>query len=120
MSVPTPPVTGAPLTAAPKRTGNRWLGITALVYGAAVAVVEMITLFNLDALFTEGNDAIVWAIVSVPALLFVGIVLCIVAGAVAPKWRKLAVIGGILLAFPLIYWIGSIVFFAVTGSGLPS
>ena len=119
MSVP-PPFIGAPPIPAKPGTRHRWLGITALVYGAAVAVFEMITLFNVDALFTDDNEGLVGAIVAIPVLVIVGIVLCVVAGAVAPKWRKLAVFGGILLGFPIIYWIGSILLGAVTGVWLPS
>jgi hypothetical protein len=116
MSTPPPSATGTSSAAIPQGTGNRWLGITALVYSAGVAAFEMITLIGTSTLVGLGSHAIALVIFLIPVLLIIGIVLCIVAGAVAPRWRKLAVIGGLLMLLPVIVSIGSTLVYALLGT----
>jgi len=83
-----------------------WLGIVALVYGAAALGFEIYVMSIAGTVMTTNRFGDV--VIFLPFVILIGIVLCIVAGFGPRPSRRYAVIGGVLMILPVLYVIASL------------
>ena len=105
MTPPAPP----PVTT--DKLAGKGLGVAALVYCIAAVGYEIATFIAAGNAGGMDYGQIEALLPGLPVVIVIGIVFCLVAGALAPRGRKFAVIGGaLLLAGPIVaYIIGAVV-----------